>query len=299
MAQNAPIKKIIRESPNVVRLRKKRRNARVRLVVLFSVLFVVVVYGLIFLSRRPNLQIVNIEVTGNQVISSTEIINHVEQFLFGNYVYVIPKRNIYLYPGNMIRQSLLASFPRVETVSIHKKSDKIIVVNIKEAKAVALWCGKEFLPINPDVECYFTDRDGKIVDKAPYYSGDIYTRLFGGVVYDKNSSPLGKYVLVKDEFSKLLKFADDVSRLGIDTTDINIGEKGEYQLMIHLGSGLYAPIRFLAKDDIQTLLSNLTAAVTKPELAKKYKEGKERLQYFDLRYKNKVYYKFSEKTVVN
>ncbi len=294
MRPSTEIKKIIRESPEVVRLRKKRRGQKIRLAVLFGILFFTCIFGAVYFFRYPKFQIRSVSVSGNLIIDSGEIETAVMSMLSGKYAFVIPKTNVFLYPKNNIHAKLLDMFPRIESLLISKNSSNQININIKEAHAVALWCGEKFKNITPDTDCYFTDMAGKIVALAPYYSGDIYVRFFGEVPIGATNTPLGKFVMNEELFAKLLKFSEEVRGLGLKVMDIAVVEKGECQFMIDIGGDKHAPIRFLLKDDFRVLNSNLTAAITKPELAKKYKAESANLQYFDLRFKNKVYYKFEE-----
>ncbi len=296
MRQTTPVKKVIRQSPELLRLRKKRRNARIRLGILFSVFFVTLIVGVVYFFRYPSFQIAELSVSGNQIVETSDIEAYVKNKLVGKYAYFIPRKNIYLYPKNAIKAGLLSAFPRIADVSIARVSNNHISIQIKEARVIALWCGDTVHTVSSSLVCYFTDSEGKVVAEAPYYSGDIYTRFFGGMHLIEGESPLGKYVLTKNEYNNLLAFSLRVKDMGLPVMAIAVLDSGENQILLDVAKNKTAPIRFYAKDDYRTLSSNLSAAISKPELSAKFKLGKELLEYFDLRFKNKVYYKFSEPT---
>lgn len=294
-AEISPLRKHIEESPKLRELRKKRYNTRRRMAILLSVLFCTIVGGLISAAHYPQLQLVNIVVEGNKVVDTEDVVAKTEALLKGNYAYVIPHRNAFFYPKKKIVADLLAAFPRFKSVVVYRTSLNTLYVSIEEVRGHALWCGVGVDTPDLSAPCYFTDEAGKIVAPAPYYSGNVYPRFFGGTLTQADVvSPLGKMFINESRFAALLSFEMEVKRLGLPVRAIIVGAGTNDMLLLDIGGGKTAELRFLDADNYQTLEKNLAAALGKAELANVIKTDLGNLQYFDLRFTNKVYYKFSD-----
>ena len=282
MREVSPLKKIIDESPKIRALKEKRRKAKKRLRVLLAILFIVLVGGAVYAARYPKLQLEKVIVSGNQVIDTSDITAIANADLAGNYAYVIPHRNSFFYPKKKIIADLIQKFPRFNTVQVWRQDLSTVLVTVTEVRGHALWCGEDTTlaaatstPVsaapNP---CYFTDDQGKIVSLAPQYSGNVYLRFYGGTI---------------DPSDKLVGLGFNVRALEIGTDDTNT-------FLVDVAPGKTATIPFLKDDDYGTLVANLTVTMAQPEVIAKMKADKANLQYIDLRFTNKVYYKFSDDT---
>lgn len=290
----SPLKRHIEESPKLRELRNKRKTRRRRMTVLLLVLFFTIVAGLIVAARHQKMQLTNIVVVGTKVVNSSDVTEHVQKFLDGNYYYVIPHRNALFYPKKKIIADLTQSFPRFNSIAVYRTNLTTLLVTVTEVHGRALWCGMEASVPSINTQCYFTDEAGKIVSEAPYYSGNVYPRFFGGKLEPNDVNPIAKTFTTQDQFENLLKFQEEVSSVDLTVVAIVIGPSGEGSFMVDTGGGKTALVRFLMNDNYDTLFANLTAALGKDALAATLKKDKANLQYFDLRFTNKVYYKFSD-----
>lgn len=291
----SPLKKHIEESPKIRALRERREKARKRLTVFLAVLFATLVGGFVYAARYPKLQIGKVSVEGNQVIDTEDIVAVADTYLAGNYAYVIPHRNAFFYPKAKITAALLAKFPRFKSVTVDRTDLRTVAITVVELRGHALWCGEDTAAVTTDVPCYFTDDSGKIVSLAPDYSGNVYPRFYGGSI-DPAADPLGKNFIDAASFQKLLDFESRVTDLGFHVKGLLIGTGDEDTFVLDLGKGQLALVRFLKEDSYGTLVANLVAALKEPALSDKLARDRQNLQYFDLRFENKVYYKFRDDT---
>lgn len=289
----SPLKRHIEESPKLRELRNKRAVRRRRLVILLSILFLTLVGAFIDFARYPTLQLTQTIVEGNKVIDTDDVLAATEKHLSGNYLYVIPHRNAFFYPKKEITADLLARFPRFKNVHVYRTNPRTLVVAVEEVHGRALWCGQGPALVSAETECYFTDDTGKIVSLAPYYSGNVYPRFFGGTLSGSGVDPIGAIFIGEESFHSLLTFEEGVEKLGLPVQATVIGSGGENNFILHTGDTTTATIRFLSNDNYSVLLSNLTAALGKEALHGQLKNNRENLSYFDLRFTNKVYYKFN------
>lgn len=290
----SPLKKHIEESPKIRALKERRKKARKRWAALFCILVLALVVGFVFAARHPELQIVQVTVEGNRVIDAKDVIAIADADLSGMYAYVIPRRNAFFYPKKQITADIQRAFPRFNSLEIYRIDLHSIHIQVSEVRGSALWCGADTSNISNDLPCWFTDGAGKLVSEAPQYSGNVYLRFFGGTIDQADMQVLGKSFIEPEAFLKLVAFGEKLSLLGFNVKALVIGPEAENKFVIDVGHGDTAMIPFLKADDYSLLAANLAAALSKSELAAKLKADKAHLEYFDLRYANKVYYKFSD-----
>lgn len=296
---DSPLKKHIQDSPKLQELRSKRKLGRRRLAILLSLLFCTIASACVFFAHYPRWELTTIVVRGNQIISTEDIKEKVESDLRGNYAYIFPHRNAFLYPKKKIAADLAEAFPRLKNIAVYRTSLGILEVDLAERRGYALWCGGDTTADDASKPCYFTDDTGKIISTAPYYSGNMYPRFFGGNLSAAETNPLGKTFIDSALFERLLAFRDRITALGFQVKAINIPSGKEYSYILDLGSQKTAVVRFLAAANYQTLADNLAVALGKKEFAEKIKINHSSLEYLDLRFTNKVYYKFSDKKTEN
>ena len=292
--EDTPLKRHIEESPRLRALREKRHKRRMRILIAITCAFLLLVAAFVYVSRLSRFALDTVVVSGNKVVDTEDVTSRVESKLAGHYAYFIPHRNAFLYPKQKILADIATAFPRFQTVSIYRTDLHTVLVTVTEIRGRALWCGSDVDHLGPDTPCYFTDESGKIVSDAPYYSGNVYPRFFGGVLPTNGATPIGTSFVDQATFENLLAFETRVQALGFAVKGIVVGDGDEDSFSIDLSGGKTAPIRFLKKDDFQILSGNLSAALGNAELKSAVTSNKANLEYFDLRFTNKVYYKFSD-----
>src|ERR1035437_5303606 len=105
----------LQRSPRLLKKRRKRIVWRTIFIVLVAI---VIVAGPILLLRMQFWQIASISVSGNSAVPSSVIQNLVQADINGNYIRVIPKSNLLLYPKKAIETDILKIFPRIKTIQI-------------------------------------------------------------------------------------------------------------------------------------------------------------------------------------
>ncbi len=293
--ENSSLKKAIQESPKLQELRAKRISRNRRLAVLFGILLLTILGAFIFFVHLPKYQLTNIVVTGNQIIGTEEITAEAENILSGSKLYVIPYTNAFFYPKIRIVDVLAEKFPKLKDIDVYRIGYNKLVISVTERRGYALWCGSHLSASDIVLPCYFTDDTGMIISSAPYFSGNVYPRFFGGSLSSIDSEPLGKKFVEESQFKNLLQFQKRFNNFGFQVKSINLVSDTEYQLVLDLGNQKTATVRFLNNADYKLLANNLGVAMSKKEFADKLAKNRANLEYFDLRFTNKVYYKFTDK----
>jgi HAMP domain-containing protein len=277
-------------SSHVEELKKKRRKIFKIKVIIFSVLFLILLVGLYFLSKWNEINISKIEISGNKVLDAKVLEEQIQKEINGKYLWLFTKTNFVLVPRSKIKKELTENFRRIETISFDLSDSKTLKVEITERTPVYTWCG-ELLPdptLKPEThKCQFMDYEGYVFDDAPYFSGDAYFRFYG---------PLEEYYFAKNDFNNFILFISNLEHIGIDP--ISLLTKSDDEIEIYLSSNTPPPnapkIILNKKIDFLKIYQNLEAAIKTDPLKTEFQEKYSSLLYLDLRFVNKVYYKFKE-----
>jgi len=288
-------------SPRILELKKRRRKVLRNRVIFFSVLFVVLFVGLIFFSRWEKVNISSVEISGNKIVDTSLIKNVIDKKLEEKYLWVFPKSNIFLFPRSDLKYELTNKFKRLKTVTLDVTDLKTLKVTVTELEGRYTWCGESIVKMNENVgdfynllndTCYFIDSAGYIFDNAPYFSGSVYLKFFGKIK-DMEDTPIGRY-FAPDHFDNLIFFRDAIVDMGLKPYAFNLTDDGDIELYLQSnGNVANAPkIIFKSSSDIVKLVENLQSTVSTEPLKTELKEKYNTLRYIDLRFGNKIYYKF-------
>ena len=258
--------------PRLSELKKQRQKVFLSQVFLIGSIFIAVLVGLVYISRISRLNINAIEVVGNKVIDTEVIKQVVENETSGKYVWLLPKTNIFFYPKNSIKQNLSSQFKRLKDIDVAIKDRNILEIQVSEREPKYLWCGQE---VHAEEKCSFLDETGFIFDEAPYFSGEVYFKFYGKLPTD---------------FARFILFKQTLEVIGLKPAEVLIVENGNVEIFL---SGKSKPKVILNESsDFQKIAENLQAALTTEPLHSDFKNKYSSLLYLDLRYGNKVYFKF-------
>ena len=284
--------KDIPTSKRIEDMKRRRRARRTRLTILIFVLITSLIYALGYFSSDRRVVINNIVVTGTQIINASDVETLTRQEISGKYLYFFDKSNAFIYPKNKLYSDLEKSFPRISKLSIYRDNFNTLHIDISERAGKALYCGKEIPEVQSEIgeNCYFINNDGYIFDKAPYFSGNIYFKYYLDTTFN---DPMGNQMLPQETFHEYARFIDSVTDLGFKPIYLTIESNGDSSLYLdHSLSNTSPKIVFKNDSDLVTVIDNLTLSMNKPEFANEINSKYTTLLYIDLRFKNKVLYKF-------
>lgn len=290
-------KKNVLYSPRIAQIKRKKRKILKVKIIFFVFIFLLLLTGLIFLSRWPRLNIDKIQVKGNKIVEVELIEKIVQEELVGKYFWVFPKTNFIIYPQNKLENELKNKLKRIKKVFINDRNIKTLEISVEEYDGKYLYCGTTFNEysneLSPIEECYFLDSSGYIFDQAPYFSGEVYFKFFGPI-NSKNEIAIGNY-FEENNFAKIITFIEQIKQMDLKPVAFLLNESGEGNISLSSNLALpFAPkIIFKMDADFDKLAENLHGAITVDPLKTNLLEKYGSLQYIDLRYGNKVYYKFN------
>ncbi len=274
---------------------KKQASGRFSIGRLFS--GVLLIFGLYvgagYLVSIEAFQIDIVSLSGNNVIVASDITPTVEEHLEGYLVWPYENNSIFVTPKRKIRESLMSKFSRLEKISFKKRGLKEIEVIVEEKEGHYLWCG-EISSLGSSDECYILDAKGSLFDLAPFVSGDAYFKIFGGSVDE--SDPIGQNVFSLEDFNSIVLIKEELARHDLDPVALLLHDGGLVEFVKKTkGGDLYdgARIKFTLLVDYKEAIDNLLSALTSEPLKTEFAEKEELLQYIDVRFSNRVYYKFN------
>lgn len=261
-------------------LRKRRQRKKLLWAVALCFSAAVVLYGVRTLTFLPRLSITEITVAGTEYISPQHIQQYVESTLFSSTFSLLSKKNMFLYPRRELETYIQEQFPRIQSVRISRESllAQAITVTVQERQPYGRLC--------VDSSCYLLDEKGYIFAEEGIASvSPQYT--FHGILANA-SAPIGQTFL-SDTFSEIVTLLSALEKGGFSPQGITMEEGRDFTVQVARGYSIRASF----ENEPQAIVRNLELILSSDAL--RGKEGE--LEYIDLRFGNRVYYKFKGEEV--
>jgi len=262
------------------RNRKKTKEKSKHLILPTSILILLLILTgvLAWQSSNQKIRINKVTIDGSSTMDGERIIEFAEEELSGKYFWLFNKDNVFIYPKKKLKNNILEQYKRILDIEIYSDSLTSLTLNIFERKPEYMYCGEN---ISDEIEqCYFLDNTGYIFSKAPYFSGNVFFEFYGHV----EGGPIGEHFLEENNFKKTILLKDGIEDIGITVIMFEIGKDNDYVFHIKNGGKIF----FNKNQEYGTVLDNLDSAL----------EGilslDKKIEYIDLRFGNKVFYKFVE-----
>lgn len=296
-------KRNILSSPRLSELKRQRRKA-VWIKFFISFVFLsIIFFALSYLSSLKEINIAEVEVVGNKIIKAEDVKTSVQDEISGKYLWLFPKTNVLFYPQNKIKENLQNTFKRIKDVNLSIENNRTkLLITITEREPKYLWCGELIPSLRSDSnepKCYFMDSVGYIFDEAPYFSPGVYFKFYGlaqmataeGDQNINTENPFGQYFL-KDKFANIVQFKNNLENMKLSLDSFYLTNQGDGNFFLSSKTAPEPQIRFKLDSDFENLAENLDAALDTDPFKTEFKNKYALLQYIDLRFGNKVYYKF-------
>lgn len=292
-----------RKSFKSKKVREKRRKILLIKTAVILTVFLVLMGLLAWLSSHQSMLIEEVKTEGNIVVTTQEITEIVNKNITGKYLWLFHKDNFLIYPKNQIKEEIEEKFKRLSKVNIYFDDFKSILVSVDERNPYHTWCQKneiinlelpedEVVEKNYSKDCYFVDETGYIFSKAPQFSGtaffEFYTKTYKDEEEIVSTNVIGQYVLEPQLFGRIVMLKNIIDDFGLK--NISLVEKGDNDYEIFLEKG--GKIIFNIEDDLEKSLNNLKVALETDAVNEDMKNNGASLEYIDLRFGNKVFYRF-------
>lgn len=279
-----------------------RRRLRGLYAALGCMVFAALLAGMIAALRHPRARLSEIAVSGLEAISEQSVRDAVARELAGSYAFVIPRGSFFLTRPRTLAAMLERAIPRIKTAAVVKEFPDTLRVSVLERSPWGIMCqeairsevggrrsetgtGSENPPLStlhslPSV-CVYIDETGFAFEPAPHSSGSLVIKVRS----DGPPPAVGAHA-VEPGLMERFRF------LGGETERVAGTRVVEYRLL----SGVPSEIRTLTEEGFEVIFrrdddfENVFRVLDRV-LRHEIREKRPRLEYIDLRFGNKVFYK--------
>lgn len=252
-------------------IKRKKKILHLKIIGLF-ISVILSVIGLAYLSNSNFVKISEVSINDTTFFDKKEIEKIVRDELKGKYLMIFAKDNVLLFPKNKI-ETRIKNFNRaIKTGSIKISNLRKISVQVEEYKPTAVWCD--------ETNCYYINEKSLIFDKA-LANYDKNLVQFYDLIHD---DPIGKNYSNPETFQKIIILINLVAKVPMKITSINTEDGLTFNLHTDMGTRLLYEIN----DSPEEVASNLNTVLEKDAINKAQLNN---IDYIDLRFGNKVYYK--------
>lgn len=272
---------------NPPRIKRKKKNSFFKKIILLRVVPSFLVFGVIFyfLFFYSYFEIKEVRIAGLKTISEDILREKINMELSKKIYFFAGQNNLFLFPAKKIKASFLKGFPKMKEISIRRALPNLLEIEIAEREAVAIWCDLASSPqaeqVDSSQSCFFIDGEGIIFESAPLVQGNLIFKVNDGL--ERKNIMIGEEVLAKDFMSGLFRSKGIFEEgLGAIFPEFSVLPENILEAKSSLGWKIIFDSSFNFDSQIQALKKILDEI--KPE-------EKEKLEYFDLRIKGRIYYK--------
>ncbi len=236
--------------------------------------------GLVVFIRAPRFQVKEVNVVGTNVADPIEVSQFVLGKLQGNFVRVLPRSSILLISPDKLTKEVAAAFPRFKSVKVDRDSFSSLRVDVAEYGGMYLWCDTEDT-------CSFMDETGTVFADAPYFSGSAYTKIVSGARQEYPFAPITaeQLALVGHLKEKLA---------AIEIVPLSFAFESDHKLVVaFIHHSNRAVILFNPNEDADVMLGTLYSGLRTNPVSALYHNESKVLEYLDVRFANKLIYKFN------
>lgn len=237
--------------------------------------------GAFYLLSRPVFSITGVTVVGDTPVPERELVSTVENELSGQYLFSLPKSHMLLYPRRAIEAALLRRFPILQSADVSLRNLASLQVAVAPRRGAALWC---VTAREGSLLCALLDRTGFAFEATAPASYPLFPRITDE---EATSSPrIGGQAISEPRLLSLLSLHERLEALGIATQELRL-RGNEVAASLSGGSEVF----FRDESDFAPALARLETLLSEKDLVPRNGGDGLRVEYIDLRYGNKIYFK--------
>lgn len=271
---------------------KERRKKQVRVFV--GVLSLVsIVVGFFLILNLSFLRVNRIIVNGQTSADKTEIKQAIEKQLAGDYLFFVPRNSIFFISKGTLTKFLYKQYAGLKEVDISWPDLNTLSVVVADESLKILWC----VDLKTGSNCYYLTSGGVAYQLAPNFSNHLFTEIHT----KQPLSRLGDRViepLALNRTGAILDFLRQQLNLWpnpkLKFTYAHSYAHGDF--VAYLGHQedphWRGKIIFNTKQDAETVITALNSALKNEDFLADWQSNNGRLDYLDLRFVGKVFYRF-------
>lgn len=304
-------------------LRARRRRARMMVAAMSLVGVVLLVGAISYASYLPRFNVQQVVVTGATHVAPESIQQYAHLYLRDGMRRLLSKSNIFLYQPKMLAAGIVENFPRIKAAKIGRETmfAAVAQIQVEERQPFAIWCRQITIDMSvasssPKQECFLMDDNGfifapleaslsnhisgqdrpltgfapsdaaRVQKSAQGITDDSFATpyTFAGDVIGSTSdkSPIG-HSFAPSHFEGMLALLQFLKENGFSPLGARIEKDNDFSIPFEAGFYIKASFGASAED----LAKNLVLVLSSEPLKEKQSE----IEYIDLRFGNRVYFK--------
>ncbi|MBI5077207.1 hypothetical protein HZB94_02405 [Candidatus Falkowbacteria bacterium] len=249
--------------------KEKQRRKTGRLFGFFALIFAICLFYFLFFS--PLFTIGKIQINGLEKIRAENIDSIVNDYLNGREMLIFRHNNFWIFNKEELKTKIFERY-YFDDFKIRKRLLNKITIDLKEKQAVINWLTNNF--------CFHLDPSALAIEYCEKNDGFIVIRDL-----QNNELKVGEYAVPSAELKNLVELFNSVKAIVADKVKITNMEKNAEMMDINTEEGIQ--FKFNMKFPVQEQLSRLSVLVFQENI----KNNLNKMQYIDLRFGEKVYYK--------
>ncbi len=221
-------------------------------------------------------KIKEIKVEGNSSVSTEDVLGEIKNIMAQKIWGIIPADRIFTIRREKIKLEILDQFKKFSRAEVLGGFSRVFSMRVEERRPAAILCVFE------GKDCFFLDETGFVFENAPYFTGGVFLKFFDRRAERPQPSP-GEYLLCENDFRRIFGFAGLLDSV-FPVYEIHLKDEGVSEF--HIKDGWYIIVE--EKGDLRAAYDNLLSTL------KEISDSKNNLEYIDLRFGSKVYYKYKQ-----
>lgn len=208
------------------------------------------------------------QINSDDFVSKGEIESAINPYLASLNSFWLPNNNFFLLKTSELENILKEK--GVGLAQAKKSFPKILDVKFPQTEPWMIYCG--------DADCFYVSENGILADRAPKFSENPLPQVITG----NSGAKIGDVVVSPEEALALRKVFQKLKQLEISASFASFDGAGEIKIV----TDEHWYLRLLRGSDAQKTFGDL-----KLLLDQKIKENRPNLDYIDMRFPNKAFYK--------
>ncbi len=242
--------------------------------------------------RMPALQIRQLSVTGTVLIDPAALTDTGMRFLSEKKSFAIPRGNSVLFNKHSLEQYLKNNYPMIASIESSFIEPYHIQITVREYLQKYLWCTDTTL-----TDCYRVDDTGLIYDHAPDYSRGVYPIFITAL---PTNTKIINTIIFTNQYEQITieQIMKELSDSGFMVTMVDTSAVYDYQLFVNAlnGNPLTNHTYIKVSKKPQTISIHETLDLLLRDKIFQRDVTTKTLEYIDLRFPEKIFYKFSDTT---
>lgn len=246
--------------------------------ILLAVVFLPLAFiGAVYAMNSKAVRIERVWVYGAALLSPSEVESEVRNQIAGKKWFFLPNDNFFAVSAAVLGQSLLKKFTQASEVEVRKVFPRDVVVNVKERMLWGVYCARDRGEIR---SCFYVDDRGTAYEDISSLEGYLLP-----ILYSSENVALGSKATDEETIAFFGAAKKAASEFGADLLSLTFSTSTPGDARLGFAEGWSAIVTLPRPVEEWSL-------ILKTLLEKDIGARRAELEYVDLRFGNKVFYKF-------